>query len=98
MVIQMNMLEMENKPIGFYIKDGGDTVEDTIYTDCLFDPKWPFRLQVDEICEWIMSNNDGSEWLETGTVLTIVIDGQEVGDYEITVDWEPTFYSEKIEE
>lgn len=40
-------------------------------------------------------NNDGWEWLETGEVITIVIDGKEIGDYEITVEYDPVFYVEK---
>lgn len=81
--------------IGYYIKDGGGTIEDVIYTDCVAASSIFDRFDVEEVCDWIMEFNDGFEWLRTGVILTLVIDGKEVGDYKITVEYEPTFYAEK---
>ena len=80
--------------IGYYVKDQDETIEDLHHVpgyqwDCAYGDTGAVMC-----AEYAWSYHYGWEWLD-GATLTIVIDGKEVGDYEITVGSEPVFYSER---
>ena len=83
--------------IGYFIKDCGQTMEDTIYFDeqAIVNPKEEIILWgnvwAEKASDYAWDHNDGWEWLRTGTVLTIVFGKEEMGDYEIELDNKPCF-------
>lgn len=83
----------------YYIKDHGQGPEDAIsithsFKDLtLFDPD-----ELAELCaNYAWDHNDGWEWLRDGGVLSVIFDGEELGDFEITVDMEPVISARKKE-
>lgn len=87
--------------LGYYCKNQGQSLEDTIYFKDITEHDYD-QVYYDDFAEsasehaW--DHNDGWEWLRDGSVLTLVIDEKEIGDFKITVETEPVFYASKIKE
>jgi len=82
--------------VGYFIKDRGETLADgdTVYFDDDYEVgflKYDLRLLAAVAAEYAFHEEDGCEWIKTGVVFTIVVDGKEVGDFDITVESEPVF-------
>lgn len=86
--------------IGYFVKAHGQTMEDVVYFDRI---KIGSNLEdaledlAEMACEHAWGHNDGWEWLHEGvSIITLVGDGKELGDFEIEVGHTPLFTVRKI--
>lgn len=82
----------------YYIKGHSHTPEDavTIKTPAYGDLTLFDGDELAEMCaSYAWDHNDGWEWLRDGETLSLILGGQEIGDYEITVETEPVFSARK---
>ena len=88
------------KKIGYFFKAHGETVEDAEYfTEAhKFKRTRQKRLLAEEACEHAWGNRRGWEWLRDGAIVTLVIDGVEAGDFDITVESIPVFTAIEIKQ
>jgi len=82
--------------VGYIVKSHAHTIEDTTYFKDVYsideDEK---RELIRDACEYAWDHNDGWEWLSDGTIITLVINGVEQGDFPIEVESEPVFIVRK---
>jgi len=86
--------------VGYYIKDHGETRADVTYfdEDAKVDLAAPFDVEdfVVAAAQWEWDYNDGWEWLGEGAVFSMVVDDEDIGDFNIHVDVQPTFSSSRV--
>ncbi len=88
--------------IGYFVKDSGETINDVRYFDnvTMF---YDYPLDdhdkeeiVEDLSDLIWDQDDGWEWLDSGTEISLVIDGEYQGDFKVTVETTPVFSAEKV--
>ena len=84
------------KKIGYFFKGYEEAVEDAEYFKeiCIGKGTIPKRLKellVKQACEHAWGHRFRRGWLRNGEIVTLVIDGVEAGDFDITVEAEPVF-------
>jgi len=77
--------------VGYFVKELGQTLKDTTYFKSV-----PFVTDeedlVNDACEYAWDHNDGWEWLNEGTIIiTLVVEGKELGDFPISTEYDPRF-------
>jgi len=86
-----------NIPVGYFFKENDQAIEDeTVFGYLSSDAKlntWndSCEYMAMKACEHAWHHVDGWEWIRTSAVITLVIDGKEVGDYWIELDSTPVF-------
>lgn len=88
--------------IGYYIKDHGQTIEDVTYFDenAIVDLEDPIDIEgfVCDAAQWAWDYNDGWEWLNGGAMFSMVVDDEGIGDFNVYVDFDPSFSSSKVKD
>lgn len=82
--------------VSYYVKDHGEKIEDATTTQVRPFGAGHHEDIACEVAEYAWDHNDGWEWMNTGSVVfSLVLDGKDVGDFEITVDYDPVFHARK---
>jgi len=88
-----------NYPIKYFVRDSGETIEDSIQTDVTWEGE-DLGFIAELVANYAWDNNDGWEWLKFGAIIVLVTDRghglEELGDFEITVDYSPDFYAKSV--
>ena len=85
------------KRIGYFVKDNGETIEDVKYIDDMVYNSYRHEWMAEEIAEYAYSHHYGWDWMGKGCVITVVIDGEAIGDFEIDIRYDdPSFYATEV--
>jgi len=96
--------------ISYYIRDLKETLEDAKHVKNitglegdLANPElrdYYLENLARDAAEYEYDNCDGWEWMdaENPFVLSLVIDGKDAGDFKVSMDYEPIYCAEKVEE
>jgi hypothetical protein len=85
--------------IGYYTLENGSPDDicypgDHVNADPL--DSWALELAAEECAEYEWDKGDGWEWMENGATIVLVDeDGEELGRYDISVEYEPSFSATK---
>ena len=85
--------------VGFFIKDHGEGLDDTVYIPHDYLKYAHTNLAKAEACaEYGWAECDGMDWMYPTSVFTLVEGDEVIGDFEVTVDFDPVFSAREKKE
>ncbi len=82
--------------VAYYFKEQCETIEDAISCHVKNAHLIAEEAIAVHAAEHAWNHDDGWEWMNFGCVMSLVIDGKDVGDFKITVEEVPEFWARKL--
>jgi hypothetical protein len=97
-------MKVKQMKYSYYIKDQGKTIDDAKEFESAFDLD-DLEFVAQDACRFAWKFFGGWVWLKTGAIITLCVDGKELGDFKIKVEFNtsnrnyqgPVFRAEKVE-